>query len=360
MTGNAAVHVDLAKIEENAKTLSGRLPGLDIVAVTKVTQGSPAVARALLAGGVKAIADSRLANLARMRAHGVQTTFWLLRAPTPVQADEVVALADVSLQSESVTVRALNEAAARAGVIHRVVCMVDLGDLREGVLPADLVSFVEEADALPHITVEGVGLNLTCYGAIMPTRDNMGLLTELAQAAQERLGRPLAVSGGNSGALPLALSGEMPAGVTSLRIGESVLLGLNTLTREPLLPELHLDAFTLTAPVIECLVKPSKPLGVCAQDMMGNVPEFEDRGDRRRAILQIGRQDVVPEVLRPLDPRVEVLGASADHLIVDVEAVEPSPRPGDLIAFVPGYAALMQAFTSQYVDKDYSTGVSPG
>ncbi len=274
------------------------------MAVTKVTGGSPAVARALLDGGATALADSRLVNIARMRAHGIEARYWLLRAPSPSQADEVVKLADVSLESEIGTVRALSDAAARAGADHGVVCMVDVGDLREGVLPPDLVPFVEQCDALPGIHVEGVGVNLTCYGAIMPTCDNLGQVAELAAQAEAALGRPLVVSGGNSGSLPLALRGELPAGITSLRVGESILLGLNTLTREPLLPELHLDAFLLTAPVIECLRKPSKPIGVCAQDMMGNVPEYEDRGTRRRAILALGRQDVVPELIRPLDPRV--------------------------------------------------------
>jgi predicted amino acid racemase len=354
MAGNATVHVDLAKIEENCAAITSRLPGIDVIAVTKVTGGNPAVARALLAGGAAGLADSRLVNIARMRAHGVQARYWLLRAPAPAQAEEVVKLADVSLESEIVTVRALGEAAARAGVDHGVVCMVDVGDLREGVLPSDLVTFVEQCDTLPGIHVEGVGVNLTCYGAIMPTRENLGQVADLAAQAEAALGRQLVVSGGNSGSLPLALRGELPPGITSLRVGESILLGVNTLTREPLLPELHLDAFMFTAPVIECLVKPSKPIGVCAQDMMGNVPQFEDRGWRRRAILAVGRQDVVPELIRPLDPRVEVLGASSDHLIVDVEDRETAPRPGDELAFLPGYGALLQLFTSPYVEKTFS------
>lgn len=354
MTAAATVHIDLAKVTQNTRALTSRLPRVDIVGVTKVTGGSPAVAKALLAGGVTALADSRLVNIARMRAHGAEARYWLLRAPSPQQADEVVKLADVSLESEIRTVRALSEAAVRAKVDHGVICMVDVGDLREGVLPPDLVPFAELCDALSGIHVEGIGVNLTCYGAIMPTRDNLGQVAELAAQAEAALGRPLVVSGGNSGSLPLALRGELPPGITSLRVGESILLGVDTLTREPLLPELHLDAFLATAPVIECLRKPSKPIGVCAQDMMGNVPpEIEDRGTRRRAILAIGRQDVVPELLRPLDPRAQVLGASSDHLILDVEDVRPAPRPGDEFAFLPGYGALLQLFTSQYVDKVY-------
>jgi len=103
--------------------------------------------------------------------------------------------------------------------------MVDVGDLREGVLPPDLLPFAELCDALPGIHVEGIGVNLTCYGAIMPTCDNLGQVAELAAQAEAALGRPLVVSGGNSGSLPLALRGELPPGITSLRVGESILLG---------------------------------------------------------------------------------------------------------------------------------------
>jgi predicted amino acid racemase len=177
----------------------------------------------------------------------------------------------------------------------------------------------------------------------------------LAAKVQTKLGRPIVVSGGNSGSLDLAFSGRMPAGINNLRLGESLLLGLDTLTREPI-PGLRQDAFVLRAPIIECLVKPSKPIGESAQDAFGNRPVYEDRGDRRRAILAIGRQDVYPDLLTPLDPRVEILGASSDHLIVDVDAVEPAPRAGDVVEFVPGYGSVLQLFTSPYIDKVFVGG----
>jgi len=180
--------------------------------------------------------------------------------------------------------------------------------------------------------------------------ENLCVLAVLADQTEALLGRPIVVSGGNSGSLDLAFTGKLPARVNSLRLGESLLLGLNTLTREPL-PGLRQDAFLLRAPIIECLVKPSKPRGVSAQDAFGNRPVYEDRGDRRRAILAVGRQDVYPDLLTPVDPRVEILGASSDHLIVDVENVTPTPRVGDVLDFVPGYGSVLQLFTSPYIEK---------
>jgi predicted amino acid racemase len=350
MPARATVTVDLGKITDNTRRVRELLPGVEIVAVTKVTCGAPEVARAMLAGGATAIGDSRLENVERMRAAGIDVPFWLLRATPPALAADTVRLADVSLASEIVAVEALDRAAGAAGVRHGVLAMVDLGDLREGMLPAELPEFVDRVAALAHIDLIGIGTSLTCYGGVVPDERNLGELARLAHLAEERLGRPMLVSGGMSSSIDAALAGHLPGPVDSLRIGESIILGVSTVTREPL-PGLHTDAVTLEAPVIECKLKPSMPIGEIAQDAFGNVPAFEDRGERRRAICAIGRQDAPPGGLRPLDPRVEVLGASSDHLILDVHELPEPPRVGDAIGFVPTYAATLALFTSPYVDK---------
>ena len=329
------------------------LPGVDVVAVTKVTCGSPHVARALLGGGAKALGESRLENAERLRAAGLTAPIWLLRAPTPELAGETVQLTDVSLESELETVVALDNAAAVAGRRHAIVAMVDLGDLREGMMPAALPAFLARVNLMDHIDIAGLGVNLTCYGAIVPDADNLGRLAALAVQSEKQLGRPLLVSGGNSGSIGMVTCGRMPAAVNTLRIGETILLGVDTLTREPTL-DLHLDAITVSAPVIECLVKPSLPIGTSAQDAFGHRPTFTDRGERRRAICALGRQDAPPEGLRPVDPRIEVLGASSDHLILDVDDLERPPALGDAITFVPDYAATLQLFTSPYVHKVFT------
>ena len=348
----ATLHIDLPAIAANARRISTALGALEVVGVTKVTCGSPEVGRALLEGGAVALGESRLENVRRLRDAGVKAPVWLLRAPVPELADEVVGLCDVSLESELSTVAALDLAGGRQSRRHGVVAMVELGDLREGMMPEDLPAFVDVVERMEHVELAGIGVNLTCYGAVRPSRRNLGRLAELAAAVERRIGRPLRfVSGGNSGSIPLALAGQLPPAVTSLRIGESILLGVDTLTRRPLPLGLHLDAFVVEAPVIECLVKPSLPEGEPAQDAFGNTPTFEDRGPRRRAICALGRQDAPPDGLRPVDPRITVLGASSDHLILDVHDVHPAPALGDPIAFVPTYAALLQLFTSPYVRK---------
>jgi ornithine racemase len=353
MPARPTLTVDLGKVRDNTRVVCGELPGIAVVGVTKVTCGSPQVARAMLAGGAKAVGESRLENVERLRNAGITAPVWLLRSPVPELANETVQLTDVSLESELETVVALENAAAAAGRRHAVIAMVDLGDLREGMLPEDLPAFLERLNTMDHIDIAGIGVNLTCYGAIMPDEHNLGRLAELGEQSEKQLGRPLLVSGGNSGSIGMVVSGHMPAAVDTLRIGETILLGVDTLTREPTLG-LHTDAVVVQAPVIECLVKPSLPRGTSAQDAFGNFPTFTDRGERRRAIVALGRQDAPPEGLTPLDPRVEVLGASSDHLILDVEALDRPPRLGDSIGFVPNYAATLRLCTSPYVHKVFT------
>jgi len=355
MLATATVTVDLTKIAENTQRVVEALPGVEIVGVTKVTAGSPEVGRAMLAGGASALGESRLENIARLRDAGIDAPMWLLRAPTPALADKTVTLAQVSLVSELETLGALDAACARLGRPHGVVAMVDVGDLREGMMPEELAGFLERAMELKHVEIAGIGISLTCYGAIVPDERNLGELVALSRDASRRLGRPLTVSGGMSTTLDAFVAGEMPSEIDNLRVGEAIVLGVSPATREPILG-LHTDAVTLAAPVIECKVKPSMPIGTSAQDAFGGTPDFEDRGLRRRAICAIGRQDVPPGGLVPITPGVEVLGASSDHLILDVEDMEQAPRIGQAIEFVPGYSATLALFTSPYVVKEWIGG----
>jgi len=347
----AVLNIDLYKLEHNARLICDRAEsvGVSVYGVTKVLCGMPEVAIAFKRAGVSAIADSRLENIAAMREAAVPGPFVLLRLPAISRAAEVVSLADISLNSELSTLTALDRAAGELGVVHRVILMVDVGDLREGVWPEDFPRLLDECLRLRHLLVMGLGTNLACYGGVVPDANNMSLLRGLAETAKKQLGRELVVSGGNSSSLALLFSGEFPHGINNLRIGEGIVLGRETVDRQPL-PGTHLDACVLTAEIIELQTKPSVPVGTIGQDAFGGVPIFADRGLRRRAILSLGRQDTVPEGLTPLLPGAEVVGASSDHLILDVTD-SPAVKVGDWVRFVPSYGALLAAATSPYVRK---------
>ncbi|MCL2218055.1 MAG: alanine/ornithine racemase family PLP-dependent enzyme, partial [Defluviitaleaceae bacterium] len=205
------------------------------------------------------------------------------------------------------------------------------------------------------LTLEGLGVNLTCYGAILPTPDNLQRLCGMARKLEERLGTPLKIiSGGNSSSLYLLEKNEIPAGVNNLRLGESIVRGMETAFSTPY-PGLAVDVVTLEAEIIEIMEKPSFPEGKKGGfDAFGQEPHFEDHGIRRRAILAVGRQDTDFEGLTSTDNRIKVVGASSDHLIVDITDSEKALSIGDTLEFSMSYGAILAGFTSKYVEKHFS------
>jgi predicted amino acid racemase len=353
--GRPYVTIDLEKVEHNAREVVRLCAehAIAVSAVTKGTCGSPRVARAMLRGGASSLGESRLENVQRLRASGIEAPLMMLRVPPLSRAREVVSSVDLSLNSELAVLAKLAEAAQMAGRRHPVIVMVDLGDLREGVWPDDLIPFVREVLTLGGVELVGLGANLTCYGGVVPTERNMANLVFHAEAVERALGIRLPwISGGNSSALPLVAAGKMPARVNHLRIGEAILLGRETLRREAW-PGTFQDAFLLHGEVIECKEKPSVPLGERAEDAFGERPGFEDRGRVLRALVNVGREDVDVPGLTPLDSRLEVLGATSDYLIMDVTAAEEGVRVGDELAFSLRYGALLAAMDSEYVEKRY-------
>jgi predicted amino acid racemase len=347
------VTIDLQRIERNARTVVAacRKSGIEVFGVTKGTCGMPQVARAMLRGGVIGIGESRFENIRRLRDSGIDAPILLLRSPPLSRVEEVVASVDISLNSELAIIRELSRVAERMSRVHDIILMVDLGDLREGIWPDDLLPTVEQVMALRHVRIVGLGTNLTCFGAILPTEENMGALIAHARAIERQFGLQLRyVSGGNSSSLPLLLAGRMPAGINNLRIGEAILQGGRDTFHDEPWRALDRDAFLLSGELLEVKVKPSVPIGKMGVDAFGKRPVFEDKGDRRRGILNIGREDVVVEGLLPANPGVAVLGASSDHLVVDLTDAAPR-KVGDRLEFHMGYGALLAAMTSEYVEK---------
>lgn len=345
--------IDLDRIEHNTRTIVAlcRGQGIEVAGVTKAVCGNPDVARAMLRGGVSAIADSRMENFHRLRRSQVAAPFLLLRVPPLSQVDEVVGNVDVSLNSELTVLKALSGAVQRTGRTHDVVLMVDLGDLREGIWPDDLMPLARQAVRLPGIRIVGLGANLACFAGVMPTAANMNRLVELAmemeQCCQLRLRW---ISGINSSGLNLLASGGMPKRINHARIGEAILLGRETTHRKPW-PETYQDAFKLQAEVIELKKKPSQPTGETCQDAFGRQPRFEDRGDRLRALLNIGREDIDIDGITPDDPDLSIIGASSGYLAVDVTDAAQGIRVGSILSFSVNYSALLAAMTSEYVKK---------
>ena len=344
------LEIDLDKIEHNARTLVDRLAarGISVTGITKSALGSGDIASALLRAGISGLGDSRIDNIESMyRAH-LNTTMTLIRSPMLSQVDRVVAYADVSLNTELEIIRRLSTAAVKTGRLHGVILMAELGDLREGILPADMEEVVRKTIDLPGIVLKGIGANLACRNGVSPDDSNMSELSALADSLESTFDIHLdIVSGGNSANLDWALGSAQPGRINNLRLGESLLLGCETLHRRPI-DGLYTDAITLIAEVIESKIKPSQPWGKIGQNAFGELPVADDRGDIAQAILAIGRQDIDPQGLSA-PPGITILDSSSDHLIVQCDNLL---AVGTELPFQINYSALTRAMTSPFVEKE--------
>jgi predicted amino acid racemase len=302
----------------------------------------------MLSGGATGVGDSRVENLARLRADGVTTTTTLIRSPMMSQAAQVVRDADVSLNTEAAVIDSLAAAALSQGTTHGVVVMVELGDLREGVPVADVVDLCRHVVSTPGVVLAGLGTNLACQSGVAPDQLKMDELSQLVEKVETSCDRGLSIiSGGNSANLDWALSTADAGHINDLRLGEAILLGTEPLHRR-VLDGLRTDAFTLLAEVIEVKTKPALPWGDTAQAAFGTPPARHDGELVRQAIVALGRQDTDPDGLAP-PPGIIVLGMSSDHLVLDVGDHDVSV--GDELSFGLGYGALLRAATSPFVTK---------
>lgn len=344
------LEIDLAKISHNARILVERLSqrGLSVTGVTKATLGSAEIASAMLEAGVKRLGDSRIENIEAMRLARVPAAKTLIRSPMLSQVGRVVRHADVSCNTEIEVIRKLSLEAQKAGRTHGVILMVELGDLREGIMPDDMMDCVRETLGLPNILFKGIGTNLACRSGVSPDEKNMAKLSELADSIEATFDLTVEiVSGGNSANLEWALSGAAIGRINDLRLGESILLGCETLHRQPI-DGLNTDAITLCAEVIEAKVKPTLPSGQVSQNAFGQTPAIADRGQVTQAILAVGQQDIDPCGLTA-PAGIDVMGASSDHLILESDRFELSV--GEEVIFQLNYSALVRAMTSPFVTK---------
>jgi predicted amino acid racemase len=342
------IEVDLEAIEANTRVLVERLAprGIRVTGVTKASLGSPAIGAAMLRGGACGLGDSRVENLARLGAARLTASLTLIRSPMTSQVGAVVRHASASLNTEYPVLEALSRAASRLRSTHAVVLMVELGDLREGVLPSDLVPLARDVIGLPGLTLAGIGTNLACQSGVVPDDAKMHELSALADDVEAALGIALSVvSGGNSASLGWALGTTDAGRVDELRVGEAILLGRDPLTRLPV-AGLRTDAVLAVAELIEVRVKPALPWGDLGQAAFGAPPVRTGTGLIRQGILAVGRQDLDPDGLVPPDG-VTVLGMSSDHLVLDLGDYDAAV--GDELTLGIGYGGLLRAMTSPFV-----------
>ncbi len=342
------LEINLAHLKHNVSKVVEKCGsyGIQIVGVIKGATGLPQVAKQFDEGGAAFIGSSRLEQIEDAINAGINKPMMLIRVPMLSEVQEVIRLTDISLNSELKVIEALNEEAKNQGKLHKIILMADLGDLREGYWNQDELIDVAEyiENKMINIQLVGVGTNLGCYGSILPTSEKLDELVELTERIEARLGRELEyISGGATSSLMRVWDGDIPKRINLLRVGEGILLARDMdVFYHYDVSDLYQDVFRLKAEVIEVKDKPTHPIGTIAVDAFGHTPTYVDRGIRKRALIGVGKVDYGnPEDLLPMEKGIEVLGASSDHTILDVEDAERDYKVGDIMEFDICYATVV-------------------
>ena len=351
----------LEKLRNNLREVSKRCKkaGIALAGVVKGIQAFPELLKEYLPF-CDQIAFSQLQQVHALRSAGIVAEFLLLRIPQPSEIAQMVSLVDCSLNSQLCVVWQIERECARQNRKHKVILMADEGDLREGYW--DKERMIEDAvvieTQMPHVHLEGIGVNLGCYGSILPTEKNLGDLVRIARKVEERIGRKLEViSGGATTSFELLLQGRLPKGINHLRLGEVIMNARDLFDRHGVdLSFLDSHVPILKAEVVEVFEKPTYPVGEIDVDAFGHKQDYCDRGMRRRAILALGRQDVgYLEDLIPRSNGVSILGGSSDHLILDIQDSREEWYPGKIVDFDLNYGTLMFATNSSGISIRYLT-----
>ncbi|QDP86288.1 alanine/ornithine racemase family PLP-dependent enzyme [Chryseobacterium sp. SNU WT5] len=348
------------KLQHNFKVLDQVFKSRNIewAIVAKLLCGNEKFLNILLDLSDKEICDSRLSNLKTIKKLSPKTQTIYIKPPAKRLAKSIVQFADVSFNTELSTLEELSAEAVKQNKIHKVVVMVEMGELREGVMARNLMSFYDDVLALPNIEVVAIGTNLNCLNGILPDEKKLVKLSSFKQIIEEHSGHTIPyISGGSSVTIPLIFKDEIPLSINHFRIGETLFFGTNVYT-DSLIKGMYHDVFTLTAEIIEMQEKPTIPSGTAGTNLTGETPVFsaEDKGKSSvRAIVDIGLLDIDYHDIVPFVSGIEMIGASSDMLILDLGENEQDFKVGDTLDFSMNYMAVLRAMNSDYVDKKVET-----
>ncbi len=322
--------------------------------VSKLLCGNRLYIQELLNLGIKEIHDSRISNLKLIKKLSPEVQTVYIKPPAKRSIASVVRFADVSFNSELDTIEMLSNEATRQGKTHKVVIMVEMGDLREGVMGDELLDFYGSIFRMPNISVSGIGTNLNCLHGVMPSQDKLIQLSLYKQLIEAKFNIKIPwVSGGTTVTIPLLLKKMRPMAVNHFRVGEALYFGINLFTNK-LIPGMKADVFRLYAEIIELTEKPMVPIGDLGQNVSGDTYVISEENYGRthyRAIVDIGLLDVQTEYLIPEDKKITIAEASSDMLILDLGNSRKNYKIGDLVSFRLRYMGALRLMNSDYIEK---------
>jgi len=361
----AELQINITEIRSNIKKLSTYFEKNDIKwsLITKVFSGDKDLMKQILTPDIvkdiHSVGDSRLSSLKNLKEIDSELITIYIKPPPLQYIDDVVKYADISLNSSYKTIIALNKAAKKQNKVHKIIVMVELGELREGINREDLADFYESIFQLDNIKVVGLGSNLGCMYGIEPTYDKLLQLCLYKELIESKYNSKLSlISGGTSITLPLVKNQTIPKDINHFRIGEAAFFGTSPLDNNQFL-DLSNDTFKFYTQIIELEEKGIVPDGIISHASIGHTADFgdEDLGKTaNKAILDFGLLDVDQQNLTAIDKNIKLVGTTSDMTVVDIgdnkdENGNQKYFMGDKICLDPNYIAVARLLNSKFVEK---------
>ncbi|MBU1012692.1 MAG: alanine racemase [Bacteroidetes bacterium] len=352
----AYINLDLKKLKSNFDYLNAlfKKNNIEWSVVSKILSGHKEYLTELLKFEITQICDSRVSNLKEIKLINPKIETIYIKPPARRSIPRIVKYADISMNTEFETIKLLAKEAKKQNKIHQIIIMIELGELREGVLGEDFIAFYESVFKLENIKVVGIGANLSCLYGVLPNHDKLIQLSLYEQLIEAKFNKQIPyVSGGSSVTIPLIFQHLLPKGINHFRVGETLFLGTDVYNNVPL-KKMQSDVFKLYAEIIELIEKPVVPMGEFGTNVEGKNIEFDQTniGEKSyRAIIDLGLLDVEVKHIELVDKSLQLAGASSDMIVINLGDNKKNYVVGDLIEFKLDYMGTLRILNSKYIEK---------
>ncbi len=329
--------------------------------VTKLLSGNKLFLTELLKFDIQQVGDSRISNLKAIKTINPSVETIYIKPPAKRSIPSIIKYADISMNTEIETIKLLSKEAKKQNKIHKIIIMIELGELREGVMADDFIEFYESIFKLENIKVVGIGTNLSCLYGVLPNHDKLIQLSLYEQLIEAKFNKHIPfVSGGSSVTIPLIFQNLLPKGINHFRVGETLFLGTDVYNNTKF-KKMHSDVFTLYSEIIELNEKPTVPIGELGTNVEGESYDFDQSkiGETSyRAIIDLGLLDADMDHLEFADKSLKFAGASSDMIVIDLGDNKKNYKVGDLIEIKMDYMGTLRIMNSKYIEKRLKTVVN--
>ena len=352
----AFVTLDVKKLKSNFEFLNALFfkNNIEWSVVSKILSGNKLFLEELLKFDINQICDSRVYNLKMIKSLKPNIETIYIKPPAKRSISNVVKYADISMNTEFETIKMLSAEAKKQDKVHKIIIMIELGELREGVMGEDFIAFFESVFRLENIKVIGIGANLSCLYGVLPNHDKLIQLSLYEQLIEAKFNKLIPyVSGGSSVTIPLIFQNLLPKGINHFRVGETLFLGTDVYNNAKF-KKMNSDVFLLYTEIIELIEKPNVPMGEMGTNVEGESYTFDQShlGEKSyRAIIDIGLLDVETDHVELVDKRLKIAGASSDMIVIDLNENKKNYKVGDLIEFKLDYMGILRILNSKYIEK---------